>query len=161
MASVSSIGANFERKMHNRVVISGHGSYRDGDTRVAVPAGKTLYFYVPHGTPLSNAVGMAVEGLDAGTPPPPYEVFNAGDLVYNYILSYPSDLTLNGSRNNAKYDWITIADPKACVPLSVLFKDSRCTQAAQIHWAACRSKANWLAPTHAGYGFKTSVNFAK
>lgn len=161
MGNVAKLKSNFERKMTRRVVISGHGSYRDSDPKIVVPQGKTIYFYVAHGQGLSNAIGMAVEGFEAGVPPAPVETFRAGDQVVNYILSYPSDLLLNGTKQNAKFDWITVTDVKACVPLSVLLKDSRCIAASEIHWAACRSLANWLAPTHKGYGFGTSVSFAK
>jgi hypothetical protein len=153
MSSVKSLAANFERKMRGRVVITGHGSYRDGDARIIVPAGKVIHFYVPHGTGLDNAVGMAVEGLDAGVPPQPYESIRAGQPIYNYILTFPTDLTLNGTKKNAQFDWVTVSHAGQAVPLSVLLKDSRCQGASEIHWAACRSLANWLAPnTHdAGY----------
>jgi len=66
---VKDLAANFDRRMQRRVVISGHGSYRDADPQIVVPQGKTLYFYVLHGTGLDDAVGQAVEGFDAGVPP--------------------------------------------------------------------------------------------
>lgn len=159
--SVKDMAANFERKMNRRVVISGHGSYRDGDAKITVPHGKTLYFYVRHGEGLSNAVGMAVEGLEGGTPPAAIEVFKGGDQVYNYILTYPSNLTLNGTSQNAKYDWITVARKGEAIPLSTLFKDSRCQTASEIHWAACRSQANWLKLGHESNVGGGSVKFAR
>ncbi len=160
--SVKDLAANFDRRMGRRVVISGHGSYRDGDAKVVVPHGKTLYFYVAHGVGLSNSVGMAVEGFDGGTPPAPYETFKGGDLVYNYLLTYPSNLTLNGTARNAKYDWITVSHAGQSVPLSVLFKDSRILAASEIHWAACRSKANWMKKSTHDAGAKLGkVAYAK
>jgi hypothetical protein len=153
MPSVKDLAANFQRKMSNRVVMTGHGSFRATDAKILVPRGKVIHFYVPHGSPLSNAVGMAVEGFDAGTPPAPVETIKGGQLVYNYILSYPSDLTLNGNKKNAKFDWISIAKPGQAVALSVLLKDSRCDTATEIHWAACRSRADWLAPNSHDAGY--------
>lgn len=162
MSNVSNLAARFERMGQGRVVITGHGSYRSGDAKIVVPAGKKILFYCPHGTPLSNAVGMAVEGFQADAPPSPHEVFSAGDQIPNYILTYPSDLTLNGTQQNAKYDWVTVSHKGQAVPLSVLLRDSRCQRASEIHWAACRSLADWLAPnTHdAGYALGR-VSFAR
>jgi hypothetical protein len=162
MPSVKELAANFQRRMGTRVVMTGHGSFRAGDAKILVPAGKVIHFYVPHGTPLDNAVGMAVEGFDAGVPPAPCETIRGGQLVHNYILTYPSDLKLNGTQRNAQFDWISVTKPGQAVPLSVLFQDSRCKAASEIHWAACRSRADWLAPnTHdAGYAIK-NVTFAK
>jgi hypothetical protein len=161
MSNVSGLAARFQRLGASRVVITGHGSYRTADAKIPVPPGKKLFFYCPHGTPLSNAVGMAVEGFQADSPPAPHEVFNAGDLVPNYILTYPSDLTLNGTKQNAKYDWVTVSHKGQAVPLSVLFKDSRCQRASEIHWAACRSLADWLAPDTHSAGYKIGgVTFA-
>jgi hypothetical protein len=162
MPSVKDLAANFDRKSGRRVVITGHGSYRESDQKILVPVGKVIHFYVPHGSPLSNAVGMAVEGFEDGVPPAPVETLRAGQLVHNYILTYPSDLTLNGTKKNAKFDWVSVTHQGQAVPLSVLFKDSRCEAATEIHWAACRSRADWLAPnTHdAGY-LQKPVTFAK
>lgn len=162
MDKVSNLAANFERKMRRRVVITGHGSYRDGDGMITVPAGKVIHFYVAHGVGLANDVGMAVEGLDGGKMPQPFESVRAGQRVHNYILTYASGLTLNGSQKNAQFDWVTVSHPGQAVPLSVLLNDSRCQTATEIHWAACRSQANWLGPsTHdAGYS-KTAATYAK
>jgi len=118
-----------------------------------VPLGKRIHFYVAHGEDLLNNVGMAVEGFDGGIPPEPFETFVAGAQVHDYILTYPSDLRLNGTRQNAQFDWITVRFPGQAVPLSVLLRDTRCQRALDIHWAACRGRADWLTPhTHdAGY----------
>ena len=162
MLPVKSLAANFERKMGRRVVITGHGSYRDGDAKITVPPGKVIHFYVPHGSPLSNTVGMAVEGFDAGKPPTPVESIRAGQPVHNYILTFPTDLTLNGNRKNAQFDWVTVSHAGQAVPLSVLLNDSRCQGASEIHWAACRSLASWLAPNTHNAGYKTGgVTYAR
>lgn len=162
MPSVKDLAANFQRRMGTRVVMTGHGSYRESDAKILVPVGKVIHFYVPHGSPLSNAVGMAVEGFDEGVPPAPVETIKAGQLVHNYILTYPTDLTLNGTKKNAKFDWISVARPGQAVALSVLLKDSRCEAASEIHWAACRSRADWLAPNTHDAGYKQgAVTFAK
>ena len=153
MPDVGTLAANFERQMGGRVVMTGHGSYRSSDRWIVVPQGKRIHFYCPHGQPLSNSVGMAVEGFQAGQPPQPYQTVSGGARLPNYILSYPGDLTLNGTKKNAKYDWISIRHRGQAVHLSVLLRDLRCIRATDIHWAACRSRADWLgADTHnAGY----------
>jgi hypothetical protein len=143
------MAANFERKMKNRVIITGHGSYRRNDPKITVPNGKRIHFYVAHGVALDNDVGMAVEGFEGGQLPPAFETFESGEEVYDYILTYPSGLTLHGTQKNFECDWITVRHKGQAVPLSTLLKDSRCVSATDIHWAACRSRADWLAPdTH-------------
>lgn len=139
MPSVRGMINTFERQKSSRVVMSGHGTYFTADGKINVPAGVTIHFYVDHGDLTMNAIGMAVENRFASAnPPAPKETFTEGQAIYNYRLSFGSRLDLAGSLSTYKYDWITVDQVDRMVPLSVLFRDPRCTAPCDVHWAACR-----------------------
>jgi len=116
-----------------------------------VPDGMTIHFYVQHGKPTGNGLGMDIESrLAAKDPPKPVESVSAGGLVRNYRLSFASRLNLAGDLKTYNYDWITVKSPDQFVPLSVLFMDPRCTKGCEIHWAACRSIETCKAPDKGG-----------
>ncbi len=130
----------FEKKNQLRVVMSGHGMRLPTDKQITLPAGMKMFFYVLDGQLTANSLGRAIEGFTGkGTMPVPVEVVSAGSLVWDYRLSWGSELTINATKIGAKFDLITIddRDQNRNIPLSILLRDTRC-QNAEIHWAACR-----------------------
>jgi Putative adhesin Stv domain len=130
----------FEKKNQLRVVISGHGMRIPTDKQITVPDGMTICFYVLDGELTSNALGRAIEGFTGtGQIPQPVEIVSSGSPVWDYRLTWASDLTINATRAGAKYDLISIdeKDQNRSIPLSILLRDTRCRN-AEIHWAACR-----------------------
>jgi len=130
----------FEKQNQRRVVISGHGLRLTIDKKITVPSGITLYFYCLDGAFTADTLGQAIEGFTGtGNIPQPMETVKSGESVWNYRLTYGVTLTINASKLGAKYNLITIdeKDQNRAIPLSILFRDSRC-QNAEIHWACCR-----------------------
>ena len=130
----------FEKKNELRVVISGHGMRLAGEPQITLPLGMTLYFYVQDGQLTSNDLGRAIEGFTGtGQIPTPVETIKGGSPVWNYRLTWATDLTINATKLQAKYNLITIdeRDQNRSIPLSILLRDTRCKD-AEIHWAACR-----------------------
>ncbi len=129
----------FEKKNQLRVVMTGHGFRIQGEPKIAVPPGITIHFYVDDGVSLDDKIGQAVEGFTGKGMVRPKETRKSGDLIWNYYLSYSVGLKVNATKLRAKYDLITISEANSdrAIPLSILFKDSRCKN-AEVHWACCR-----------------------
>jgi hypothetical protein len=147
----------FEKKNQLRVVISGHGMRLAGEPQIALPLGMTLYFYCLDGRFTSDELGRAIEGFTGtGQIPKPVETVRSGEPVWNYRLTWGSDLTINATKLQAKYDLITIddRDQNRAIPLSILLRDTRC-QNAEIHWAACRELKPATSSMHAIGKFDT------
>jgi hypothetical protein len=127
-------------------VCGGHGARRPSHGTFTVPAGITIYFYVPDGTSLSNTIGQKVDQiLTGGTAPAPTEVVAAGTVVHDYHLySSKAGGYLNlgmSSSGNARY--ITTADKENGIALSTIVADIvKLSPFARIHWSACRSLEN-------------------
>ena len=129
----------FEKKNQKRIVLVGHGMWVPGDGWITVPQGQTIHFYVPDGGLLANNVGNAIEGFSgSGNVPKPVESIHGGGWVRNYRLTYASGLSLNGTKSDAKFTWITVREKDRTIQLSILLKDTRCLNATELHWAACR-----------------------
>lgn len=166
----------FEKLKSARVVLNGHGCYHPSEPWVKVPHGKIIHFYCAHGRKLFERDSMPMESyFGGGILTMPMESAEGGKSIPNYFLGFPRNLNINVRRTTGIPGHSTVAerlggipdnfvinmDSNRCVPLSVLFKDSRVQRAKEIHWSACREKAPKGAQLKHGYLYLSSEGKAK
>lgn len=79
-----------------RIKLSGHGNYYPEDGYTVVPANTWFTVYAEHGSPISNSLGNLIES--GGDTSMVYSHrYGPGDMVPNYTLAPPGDLTAVGT----------------------------------------------------------------
>jgi len=124
-------------------VCGGHGARWPSHAEFTVPAGITIYFYVPDGVGLGNDIGQRVDRVVLGeAPPPATATFTAGQRCWNYhLFSSRAGGYLNlGMSTDANDHYITTPDKDVGIGLEEIVGliVGKCP-AADIHWSACRS----------------------
>ncbi|WP_228454737.1 putative adhesin, partial [Streptomyces alkaliphilus] len=106
------------------IVFSGHGGYRLlalTKRKTRVPEGTSVAVYSPHGKPILDSLGNAIETGN----PKPFKVYGPGSKMPNYTLYPPEGLRILGNP-------VTVSSP---VRLSELLRPGM----GRVHWAACSS----------------------
>ena len=112
-------------------ILSGHGGLVVGDSSpvTIVPQGTSVTFWTEHGSPISDALGNAIETgqnvtLNQFPGAAGAQTYLPGSVVPNYTLFPPTDLTIMGSPT-------TVTVPTS---LSSLLRPGM----GNVDWAACR-----------------------
>lgn len=101
----------FEKMNRRRVCFIGHGAYISHGKRITVPQGMHVHFYAGVNELLQNSVGKLVEGFLPGAEMvPPLETYGHPERIENYFLSYPTNLSINTSGVNSKFERVIIPD---------------------------------------------------
>ncbi|MSP02779.1 MAG: hypothetical protein EXR07_17295 [Acetobacteraceae bacterium] len=141
-----------------KYVCGGHGARWPADAKFTVPAGITIFFFVPDGDSLSNTIGQKVDQvLTGGTAPTPTETFSVGSPYWDYrLFSSKAGGYLNlAMSSSANPRYITTTNKDTGIPLSKIVADIILKSPnAEIYWSACRSlesgadSFSWDKPTY-------------
>lgn len=126
-----------------KYVCGGHGARWPADAKFTVPAGITIFFFVPDAAGLDNSTGQKVDQvLTGGTAPAPTETFKAGSPCWDYrLFSSKAGGYLNlAMSSGANPRYITTTDKDTGISLSKIVTDIiGKSPNAEIYWSACRT----------------------